>query len=129
VHKLSCLMTDGVCAVLQAVPFLYELRALLDWTCSATPLNWYQWLKLEDIRASLFVEECRWEWQAPALTVSEPASGAMSALLLHLTDMLQVLTVALVCLDTRFCGLDPSSLCAGELTAHSVPLASGCHGT
>lgn len=44
---------------LQAVPFLYELRALLDWTCSATPLNWYQWLKLEDIRASLFVEECR----------------------------------------------------------------------
>lgn len=43
----------------QAVPFLYELRALLDWTCSATPLNWYQWLKLEDIRASLFVEECR----------------------------------------------------------------------
>ena len=45
--------------VLQAVPFLYELRALLDWTCSATPLNWYQWLKLEDIRASLFIEQCR----------------------------------------------------------------------
>jgi hypothetical protein len=49
----------------QAVPFLYELRALLDWTCSATPLNWYQWLKLEDIRASLFVEECRCAWAAP----------------------------------------------------------------
>lgn len=49
----------------QAVPFLYELRALLDWTCSATPLNWYQWLKLEDIRASLFVEECRFAWAAP----------------------------------------------------------------
>eukprot|EP00775_Hariotina_reticulata_P007362 gene7362-7573_t len=47
----------------QAVPFLYELRALLDWTCSATPLNWYQWLKLEDIRASLFVEQCRSDWR------------------------------------------------------------------
>jgi hypothetical protein len=41
------------------VPFLYELRALLDWTAAATSLNWYQWLKLEDIRASLFLEECR----------------------------------------------------------------------
>lgn len=54
-HGVHCLLLPS-----QAVPFLYELRALLDWTCSATPLNWYQWLKLEDIRASLFVEECRW---------------------------------------------------------------------
>lgn len=57
----------------QAIPFLYELRALLDWTCSATPLNWYQWLKLEDIRASLFVEECRWasmqDWTSLMLLV------------------------------------------------------------
>lgn len=63
VLNLSLSAPRCVCPMLpppvQAVPFLYELRALLDWTCSATPLNWYQWLKLEDIRASLFVEECR----------------------------------------------------------------------
>lgn len=59
---MSTQLTNHVlrAACSQAVPFLYELRALLDWTCSATSLNWYQWLKLEDIRASLFVEECRW---------------------------------------------------------------------
>jgi hypothetical protein len=47
------------CALLQAVPFLYELRVLLDWTAAATSLTWYQWLKLEDIRASLFLDEVR----------------------------------------------------------------------
>jgi hypothetical protein len=46
-------------AAAQAVPFLYELRVLLDWTAAATSLSWYQWLKLEDIRASLFLDEVR----------------------------------------------------------------------
>jgi hypothetical protein len=44
--------------VFSAIPFLYELRALLDWTCTATSLSWYNWLKLEDVRTSLFLNEC-----------------------------------------------------------------------
>src|SRR5579875_2948623 len=38
----------------QAIPFVYELRALLDWSCTATTLSLFDWFKLEDINASLF---------------------------------------------------------------------------
>ena len=41
------------------MPFAYELRTLLDWTCAATALTWYQWLKLEDVRSALYLEQCR----------------------------------------------------------------------
>lgn len=37
-----------------AVPFLYEMRQLLDWSCTATTLTLYDWLKLEDINMSLY---------------------------------------------------------------------------
>jgi len=37
-----------------AVPFLYEMRQLLDWACTATTLTLYDWLKLEDINMSLY---------------------------------------------------------------------------
>lgn len=36
-----------------AVPFLYELRALLDWTCTPTTLSLYDYFKLEDISMGL----------------------------------------------------------------------------
>ena len=29
------------------VPFLYELRQILDWSCTPTTLNLFDWLKLE----------------------------------------------------------------------------------
>lgn len=42
-------------SIFAAVPFLYELRALLDWSCTATTLTLFDWLKLEDIHTSLFM--------------------------------------------------------------------------
>jgi len=39
-----------------SVPFLYELRTYLDWTCTATTLVFYQWLKVEDIFSQLFIQ-------------------------------------------------------------------------
>ncbi|KAK9824077.1 hypothetical protein WJX72_007565 [[Myrmecia] bisecta] len=41
-----------------AIPFLYELRALLDWSCTPTTLTLFDWLKLEDINTSLFFVRC-----------------------------------------------------------------------
>lgn len=41
--------------VFNAVPFIYELRALLDWSCTPTTLTLFDWLKLEDINVSLFL--------------------------------------------------------------------------
>ncbi|KAL3696338.1 hypothetical protein R1sor_010414 [Riccia sorocarpa] len=42
----------------RALPFLYELRCVLDWSCTTTALTMYDWLKLEDIYASLYLVQC-----------------------------------------------------------------------
>ncbi|MQL84320.1 hypothetical protein Taro_016835, partial [Colocasia esculenta] len=42
----------------RALPFLYELRCVLDWSCTTTSLTMYDWLKLEDINASLYLVRC-----------------------------------------------------------------------
>jgi len=43
----------------RAIPFVYELRTLLDWTVTKTSLAFFEWLKLEDIYANLFLVKCR----------------------------------------------------------------------
>ncbi|KAI3678969.1 hypothetical protein L6452_38273 [Arctium lappa] len=43
------------CRLYRALPFLYELRCVLDWSCTTTSLTMYDWLKLEDINASLYL--------------------------------------------------------------------------
>ena len=45
-------------ALYRAIPFLYEMRTILDWSCSSTALTLREWLKLEDIYASLFTAKC-----------------------------------------------------------------------
>ncbi|XP_058084087.1 piezo-type mechanosensitive ion channel homolog isoform X2 [Magnolia sinica] len=42
----------------RTLPFLYELRCVLDWSCTSTSLTMYDWLKLEDIHASLYLVKC-----------------------------------------------------------------------
>ncbi|KAH7277309.1 hypothetical protein KP509_39G044800 [Ceratopteris richardii] len=44
--------------IYRALPFLFELRCILDWSCSITSLTMYDWLKLEDIYASLYIVKC-----------------------------------------------------------------------
>lgn len=44
--------------VYRAVPFLFEMKTLLDWTCTTSTLMMYDWLKLEDIHASIYFVEC-----------------------------------------------------------------------
>lgn len=44
--------------IFRGVPFLYELKALLDWSVTPTTLTLVDWLKLEDIRASLYNRQC-----------------------------------------------------------------------
>ena len=44
-----------------AIPFLFELRTLLDWIITDTTLTFIHWLKLEDIYANLFLVKCKRE--------------------------------------------------------------------
>jgi len=44
----------------RSIPFVYEIRAILDWTLTATTLTLYEWLKMEDIFAELFLVKCRY---------------------------------------------------------------------
>jgi hypothetical protein len=43
------------------VPFLYELRAILDWTITRTSLDLFQWFKMEDAYANLYDVKCDME--------------------------------------------------------------------
>lgn len=45
--------------VYRHLPFLSEMRALLDYTCSKTTLDLKDWFKLEDIVASLYLVAAR----------------------------------------------------------------------
>lgn len=44
--------------IYRSVPFLFEMKTVLDWACTDSPLTLYDWLKLEDINANLFLIEC-----------------------------------------------------------------------
>lgn len=37
------------------IPFVFELRHLLDWACTLTTLRFSDWLLIEDIHAALFL--------------------------------------------------------------------------
>ena len=68
-------------SIFAAVPFVYELRALLDWSCTATTLTLFDWLKLEDIHTSLFLVTCnrvsreRPQSRRPAATLPQVLPG------------------------------------------------------
>ncbi|EKX48778.1 hypothetical protein GUITHDRAFT_43070, partial [Guillardia theta CCMP2712] len=38
-------------------PFLHDMRSMLDWTCTATTLDFFQWMRMENIYAVLFQRE------------------------------------------------------------------------
>lgn len=40
------------------IPFLYELRSLMDWIWTDTSMNVSNWLKMEDIYANVFILKC-----------------------------------------------------------------------
>lgn len=44
------------------VPFLFELRTLIDWTFTSTSLTFFEWMKVETIFAQVFQLKCMREF-------------------------------------------------------------------
>lgn len=40
------------------MPFLVELRAVMDWVCTDTTLSLSNWMCVEDIYANIFIIKC-----------------------------------------------------------------------
>lgn len=74
------------------MPFLYELKALLDWSVTPTTLTLVDWLKLEDIRASLYNRQCDLVLRAMARR-SGAAQPAVPKLLLGFSLFLGLLAL------------------------------------
>eukprot|EP01133_Synstelium_polycarpum_P001527 gene1527-1783_t len=49
-------------SIYRAIPFVFEMRTLLDWIATDTTLLFYDWLKFEDLYATIFSVHCRQEW-------------------------------------------------------------------
>jgi hypothetical protein len=47
-------MNETLFPLVMAAPFLFEMRALLDYVCTKTSLSWSHWVLLEDTAAHLF---------------------------------------------------------------------------
>ena len=43
---------------IKAIPFLFELKLLIDWAVTNTSLDFFKWLKFENIYETLFTTHC-----------------------------------------------------------------------
>lgn len=53
-HTFSWKCLEIFFPIYRLAPFLFELRALLDYLCTRTSLTWYHWITLEDAAAHFF---------------------------------------------------------------------------
>jgi len=42
----------------KAMPFLYELKLLIDWTFTHTSLDLFKWIKFESIYDTIYITKC-----------------------------------------------------------------------
>ena len=40
------------------IPFLFELRSIIDWTFTETALDIFQWLKLAKVQSDMYMAKC-----------------------------------------------------------------------
>lgn len=44
--------------VFMGMPFIFELRSIIDWTFTGTSLDVFQWIKLAQIQADMYIAKC-----------------------------------------------------------------------
>jgi hypothetical protein len=49
--------------IFNAIPFLYELKLMIDWTITPTALDLFKWIKFESVYDRLFVTHCYMKYE------------------------------------------------------------------
>ena len=85
--------SSGVFKIYKGMPFLYELRTVIDWTFTKTSLNIYQWFKLEEIQTQLFYNEVtqkglKWKKHGDQIQMFEKIQFGACSLFIMLTIIL-----------------------------------------
>ncbi|ELP88361.1 hypothetical protein EIN_228140, partial [Entamoeba invadens IP1] len=62
------------------LPFVYEIRTILDWTFAKTSMFYKMWLKVEDIHAELYMNQCDREIERGKNHVYGESRGVMEKL-------------------------------------------------
>ncbi|EMD45134.1 Hypothetical protein EHI5A_137640 [Entamoeba histolytica KU27] len=63
-----------------SLPFVYEIRTILDWTFAKTSMFYKLWLKVEDIHAELYMNQCDREIEKARNHVYGESRGIMEKL-------------------------------------------------
>ncbi|KAL7054603.1 hypothetical protein AAHC03_025949 [Spirometra sp. Aus1] len=75
------------------MPFLYELRSVMDWMWTDSPLSLYHWMELEDIYAKVFLMKC---WRRSEIAYPTPL-GQRRSIVTKYTVGLLLLLFAFLC--------------------------------
>ena len=75
------------------MPFLYEVRSVMDWMWTDSPLSLYHWMELEDIYAKVFVMKC---WRRSEIEYPTPL-GRKRSICVKYTVGLLILLFAFLC--------------------------------
>ncbi|VDN97996.1 unnamed protein product [Rodentolepis nana] len=75
------------------MPFVYEVRSVMDWMWTDSPLSLYHWMELEDIYAKVFVMKC---WRRSEIEYPTPLGRKRALWVKYLVGML-ILLFAFVC--------------------------------
>ncbi|XP_030384822.1 piezo-type mechanosensitive ion channel component isoform X7 [Scaptodrosophila lebanonensis] len=105
--------------VYMQIPFLYELRTILDWVCIDSTMTLFDWLKMEDIFSNIYLIRCtrQIETDFPAMRAQKKA--AVSKLLMGGT----VVFLIVICIWGPLCLFALGNAVGTSNVPHQVSLS------
>ena len=97
---------SNMCSAFQAIPFLYEIKNSLDWTCTSTCLTLFQWNKFEAIYDTIFDTYCEksdWDERPIGKRISIKQKLSLGATLTFILILILVIPLIL------FSSLNPTN--------------------